>query len=241
MTAKEQWDGNLDSVWVADEVFNLRPDYVAVLVTAYGLVGGPSDSQSEELINRAETVAKETLTSCEPHELPHLAEWRNTYAAFGVKPREGRSSVEALMRRISSGLPKINNLTDTYNAISVLYNIPVGGETLEAYVGPPRLVVAVGDEEFDTVADGAPVIGQAAPGEVIWRDDIGVTCRRWNWRQCVRTRIDEHTTDALFIFDALGADAEDRATRAADALVRAFKSFSPRATFAQRTITCSKS
>jgi DNA/RNA-binding domain of Phe-tRNA-synthetase-like protein len=27
------------------------------------------------------------------------------------------------------------------------------------------------------------------PGEVIWRDDDGVTCRCWNWRQCVRTRI----------------------------------------------------
>jgi DNA/RNA-binding domain of Phe-tRNA-synthetase-like protein len=30
---------------------------------------------------------------------------------------------------------------------------------------------------------------QPEPGEVIWRDDDGVTCRCWNWRQCVRTRI----------------------------------------------------
>jgi DNA/RNA-binding domain of Phe-tRNA-synthetase-like protein len=41
------------------------------------------------------------------------------------------------------------------------------------------------------------------PGEVIWRDDDGVTCRCWNWRQCVRTRITHATTSAMFILDGL--------------------------------------
>ena len=42
------------------------------------------------------------------------------------------------------------------------------------------------------------------------RDDAGVTCRCWNWRQCVRTRITCSTSSAAFILDglaALGGDA----------------------------------
>ena len=38
---------------------------------------------------------------------------------------------------------------------------------------------------------------------MIWRDDAGVTCRCWNWRQCVRTRITRETTSAMFILDGL--------------------------------------
>lgn len=34
-----------------------------------------------------------------------------------------------------------------------------------------------------------PAVEHPRPGEVIWRDDAGVTCRQWNWRQCTRTRI----------------------------------------------------
>jgi DNA/RNA-binding domain of Phe-tRNA-synthetase-like protein len=54
------------------------------------------------------------------------------------------------------------------------------------------------------VRDGRPVLEHPEPGEVIWRDEDGVTCRCWNWRQCVRTRITHTTTSALFILDGLG-------------------------------------
>ncbi len=40
-------------------------------------------------------------------------------------------------------------------------------------------------------------------GEVIWCDDAGVTCRRWNWRQGKRTQLTQDSTSALFILDAL--------------------------------------
>ena len=38
---------------------------------------------------------------------------------------------------------------------------------------------------------------------MVWLDGGGVTCRRWNWRQGVRTRLTEETTRAYFLFDAL--------------------------------------
>jgi DNA/RNA-binding domain of Phe-tRNA-synthetase-like protein len=63
-------------------------------------------------------------------------------------------------------------------------------------------------------AGGAAVIEHPEPGEVVWCDDAGVTCRRWNWRQARRTQLGEDTTSALFILDAL-APLTDEALHAA--------------------------
>ena len=214
-----------------------HPDYVAVIVVATGLQPGPTSDHSEALLRQAESDALALLDGREPADLPEVQAWRAAYLGFGVKPREARSSVEALLRRAGAGLPRIDRLTDVYNAVSVRHLIPLGGEDLAGYVGPPRLVVATGDETFDTVADGQPVEHTAAPGEIAWRDDIGITCRRWNWRQCVRTRLTTSTTEALFIVDGLGPDSRARAEAAAADLVEALAVDSPIASYVTRTLT----
>ena len=80
------------------------------------------------------------------------------YRAFGAKPQRTRNSVEALTRRAEGGLPRVNRLTDLYNAVSVLHQLPVGGEDLSRYCGAPQLVRATGAEPFDTTSDGVAVI-----------------------------------------------------------------------------------
>jgi len=112
----------------------------------------------------------------------------------------------------------VNRLTDCYNAVSVLHQIPVGGEDLTRYAGPPRLIRAAGDELFDTTADGIGVIEHPEAGEVVWCDDAGVTCRRWNWRQARRTQLREDTSTALFILDALDPVTGEALHAAADDL-----------------------
>jgi DNA/RNA-binding domain of Phe-tRNA-synthetase-like protein len=208
-------------------VFGLRPDYRALLLAVDGLVPGPSDSSSEALLQEAETTASGILHDRLPEEIPHVAAWREAYRAFGAKPQRTRNSLEALLRRAVSGLPRVNRLTDIYNAVSVLHQIPLGGEDLTRYVGAPRLVRATGEETFDTVADGIAVIEHPDPGEVVWRDDAGVTCRRWNWRQGRRTQLGEDTTTALFILDALGPMADGALHAAADDLVARLSRLGP--------------
>jgi DNA/RNA-binding domain of Phe-tRNA-synthetase-like protein len=205
----------------------LRPDYRALLIAMRGVKGGPSDEASEAALQRAEESVRRRLDGAAPESLPAIAAWREAFAGFGVKPRVARSSVEALVRRIDSGLPRIDRLTDIYNAISVEHLVPIGGENLDRYVGAPRLVRAVGDEPFDTVADGEFVTVPADPGEVVWRDDLGVTCRRWNWRQCVRTRLDESTSNILFILDALDPMTTQELEAAGDALIEALGQGNP--------------
>ncbi|MBG6191863.1 DNA/RNA-binding domain of Phe-tRNA-synthetase-like protein [Arthrobacter sp. CAN_A212] len=205
----------LDSSQVNAEVFALRPDYRAVLIAVDGLEPGPSDNVSEALLQSAETFAGQLLAAGPVEELPHVAAWRDAYLAFGAKPQRTRNSLEALMRRTATGLPRVNRLTDVYNAISVLHQIPLGGEDLAGYVGAPRLIRASGTEPFDTATGGEATVEHPEAGEVVWCDDAGVTCRRWNWRQGRRTQLHDHTTRALFILDALAPVSEDALGQAA--------------------------
>jgi DNA/RNA-binding domain of Phe-tRNA-synthetase-like protein len=166
-----------------------------------------------------------------------VAAWREAYRAFGAKPQRTRNSLEALLRRAPSRLPRVNRLTDYYNAVSVLHQIPVGGEDLTRYAGPPRLVRAAGTEPFDTAADGVPVIEHPDPGEVVWCDDAGVTCRRWNWRQGRRTQLREDTTAALFILDALDPVTGQALHAAAGDLIARLARLSPDVRAVRRLIT----
>ncbi len=64
--------------------------------------------------------------------------------------------------------------------------VPVCGENSAAHRGEPRLAIACGDgfgpDTPKSAGAGSGISGK--PGEVIWRDDIGVeSSRRWNWRQ----------------------------------------------------------
>jgi DNA/RNA-binding domain of Phe-tRNA-synthetase-like protein len=186
-------------------VTELRPDYTALIIVAEGLQPGSSDQATEALLSDAEACARHVLAGRDAAELEPVAAWRAAYQAFGAKPKRTRPSVEALLRRDEAGLPRIDRLTDIYNAISVKHLLPIGGEDLGEYRGPARLVRAAGDEPFDTIRDGEPVTDHPGPGEVVWRDDAGVTCRCWNWRQCVRTRITGATVSAVFILDGLAA------------------------------------
>ncbi|MEV0372698.1 phenylalanine--tRNA ligase beta subunit-related protein [Streptomyces sp. NPDC050636] len=193
------------SLHVSDEVRALAPGFGYLAVEAHGLTNGPSDETSSALLDEATRRLAERLGGGAPQDDPHIAAWRAAYTAFGCKPSRTRNSAEALAKRAlaDGGLPRINRLVDLYNAISVAHLIPVGGEDLDRIQGGMRLVRATGEEPFATAAGGAEVIEHPEPGEVVWCDDAGVTCRRWNWRQGVRTRLTEESTSALFLLERM--------------------------------------
>ena len=226
----------LAGAYVDAAVFALLPDYRVLLLAVDGLVPGPGDQASDALLAAAEAAAREALRGGPTERVPHTAAWREAYRAFGAKPQRTRNSLEALLRRAPSGLPRVNRLTDCYNAVSVLHQIPVGGEDLTRYAGPPRLNRAVGDELFDTVAHGIAVTERPEAGEVVWCDDAGVTCRRWNWRQARRTQLRQDTTTALFILDALDPVTGQALHAAADDLAARLARLSPDVRAARRLI-----
>jgi DNA/RNA-binding domain of Phe-tRNA-synthetase-like protein len=180
------------------------PNYRGIVVYAHNLENRPSDDFSSALLEQCEQQARAQFADLKLTDHPHMASWREAYSQFGIKPNRMQNSAEALVSRVVKGnpLPRINWLADVYNAISVRHVLPLGGEDLDKAVGMQRLEIAKGTEDFDTVKDGTPFTDHPQAGEVIWRDDVGVTCRAWNWRQCVRTRLTEQTKNAYFVLDS---------------------------------------
>ncbi|WP_309066819.1 B3/B4 domain-containing protein [Microbacterium sp.] len=224
-------DEFLAAATIDEAVFELRSDYRTMLVVIDGLTPTTTAQGGcnavDELISAAETHAARLLADSPVEELPHIAAWRLAYRAFGARPQRTRNSLEALTRRAAHALPRVNALTDAYNAVSVLHQIPIGGEDLHRYQGAAHLIRATGAEPFDTTASGEPVTEHPEPGEVVWCDDAGVTCRRWNWRQGRRTGLSDDTRTAFFILDALTPATDEDLGSAVDALTEALAPLGP--------------
>ena len=198
VSATRRPTGSAMRLLVSDHVRRRFPAYRAIVVEASGVRNGPSDGDSLGVLREAEARARGRLAGEPPSALPGIAAWRATMSAFGCKPSRYLCSAEALLKRVARGdeLPAVNRLVDLYNAVSVAHALPLGGEDVERVCGDVVLTPAVGDEEFD--GGGPPV-----PGEIVWRDDLGVTCRAWNWRQGLRTRITETSTHVYFLLEAI--------------------------------------
>lgn len=97
-----------------------------------------------------------------------------------------------------------------------------------------RLIRATGREEFVTVAGGEESVEHPDAGEVVWCDDAGVTCRRWNWRQGPRTRLTEKTTSGVFLLESLAPMPVAEVTAAAAELAGLLAQFSPGADISVR-------
>jgi DNA/RNA-binding domain of Phe-tRNA-synthetase-like protein len=204
---------------IDQRIWQRFPDYRALSVVIRGFV--PVQPDPVEATPPAPTLPPWTDSSIEA--------WHTVFRQFGSNPKRTPPSFDALIRRFrkDGALPVISPILDRYNALSVQFAAPFGGEDLEHYSGVPRLVIADGSETFDTVQNGLAVSEHPDPGEIIWRDDIGVTCQRWNWRQCKRTAITDRSVDLWFVIDRLPPLSIGDLERAGDLLVGSLQSISP--------------
>jgi len=178
------------------KVWDMFPDFFISSIVVQGASNASPAAISD--VEFSDKPEKELIDA-------HLQSWADAYREFGEKHKKTPSSAYALIKRYekTGELPVINPIVDLYNRISIEYGIPAGGEDLDLYKGVPLLKVSDGTEPFETTKSGEVIIENPREGEVIWRDDIGVTCRRWNWRQGPRTRIGDTTSNFWFVLEAL--------------------------------------
>lgn len=189
-------------VVVEPPFWSLFPEARIGIVVARGLDNTGNADAYAALLRGAVEVAAARVGEADIATYPAIAPWREAYRAFGIKPAKQRSSIESLLRSAVAGnLRSINPLVDLYNTVSLRHLLPCGGEDLAAVAGDIRLTRATGGEDFVPLGSVEPQPPQ--PGEVIYRDDRGVICRAWNWREAERTKLTERTTDAFLCIEAL--------------------------------------
>ncbi len=172
---------------ISPELFDKYPGYARGVVLAFGVQNGRSPIELVKLLRAAEeSVRKETvLETIAEH--PRIKAWREAYRAFGAKPSEFRSSVEAMARRALRGdqLPEISALVDIGNIVSLQHLLPVGGHSIDKLTHDIDLRFATGDETFTPF--GGSEIEHPQPGEVIFAEGNIVLTRCWTWRQANHT------------------------------------------------------
>jgi lysyl-tRNA synthetase class 2 len=156
------------------------------------------DSIREESKTIRENFSKETLSAN-----PRIGAWRKAYSSFGAKPRKYKCSVENLYRMILEGieLRHINNIVDIYNYISIKHMIPVGGDDIDKVDGDITLKFAIGNEPFTKL--NSQEIENPKEGEIVYTDDKEVLCRRWNWRECDKSKMTEDTKNVTLVVEGL--------------------------------------
>ena len=216
---------------ISPEIFTLAPDFraISINVQASSLINADVGKQA------LQQACIDHLHSPAPWTEAHLQSWAEVFQKFGAKPKRTPCSAAALIKRVikDGALPSIDPIVDLYNAVSIRYAVPVGGENSLAYQGSPQLDIATGQENFDTMKEGEPASESPEKGEVIWHDDAGVTCRRWNWRQGIRTRLSIENSSMWFILESLSSMPLDQLEQAATMLTTGIQAMMPDAVIQQ--------
>jgi DNA/RNA-binding domain of Phe-tRNA-synthetase-like protein len=97
-------------------------------------------------------------------------------------------------------------------------------------------LVVRGGRNAPSDAGSAAAVELAEPGEVVWRDDRGVTCRRWNWRQSPRTRLHPGSREMWFVLERLDPMPLAALEEAGAALAAAVLELAPAAEVATRLL-----
>ncbi len=177
------------------------------MVVAEDLTLTPETDPALETAVAAIEAEAAALVSARPlAEIAELQVWRAAYKAFGVKKTSYRSSVERLLKQVQQGrgLPRINSLVDSYNAMSARHRLPVGADDLAKIAGPLTFRFARPGDDFFALGAAHPANDPPKLGEVVYADSEKLLCRRWNWYQDGRSATDAATRGAVLTVQSLG-------------------------------------
>ncbi|MBA7693223.1 hypothetical protein ES703_101799 [subsurface metagenome] len=184
-------------------IFEKFPGLKIGVVTARNIDNHGFSDEIMQLIREKEREIRVNYDTETLSQHSKINSWRGAYSSFGAKPKKYKSSVESLYRMILKGLDlrHINKIVDLFNYISIKYMIPAGGDDMAKVDGDITLKFAVGDEPFTAL--NSKEKETAKEGEVVYTDSKEVLCRRWNWRECDKTKMTEETKDVILVVEAL--------------------------------------
>ena len=188
---------------VDQALFQQFPGLIIGVVLGHRLQPVRDAERIEALLALAERRLQDAWAGRSPQEHPRIAPWRQAFLKLGLSGVKYPSSIEALARRALSGkgLPRIHPLVDLYNALSLAYQIPMGGHDLGTTAGDIRLGPTRGGEPFRAMF--AEEVETVVPGEIAYLDDQDILTRHWVWRQGHKDRITAETRSIFIPIDGL--------------------------------------
>jgi DNA/RNA-binding domain of Phe-tRNA-synthetase-like protein len=189
---------------IADTIFDEFPELILGVVTLQNIDNSTNRDEITNLLREAERGFSGKFCATPVIEHAYIATWREAYRKFGAKPKDYPSSVENLTRRVLNGatIGHINNLVSLYNTISLRHILPVGGEDIDKVTGD-ILLTRAGIDEPAVVLLGEKEARAPHAGEIIYKDEVGAICRRWNWREADRTKLTQETRNAFLVIESL--------------------------------------
>ncbi len=200
------------------EVFERFPGYSWGKVICWRLDNRGGLEEAILLLREVEARVRQDPELADVVAHPKVAAWREAFSRFGARPSKFQASVEALARRVRRGdeLPPISTLVALYNAVSLRFLVPVGGDDLDLVSGGMHLKAAKGDESFMPL--GAEQEEPPEAGEIIYVDDAKVLCRRWSWRGGEPSKISLATSNAVLNVHGLPPASREEVERATETL-----------------------
>jgi DNA/RNA-binding domain of Phe-tRNA-synthetase-like protein len=186
------------------EIWRDFPELVPGVVFADGIT---HDVPAGDRVARFTAIARSRLATAMESELPEIRAWRHAFTRMGLKPTQYRCASEALLRRLrkEGALPPLHPLVDICNAASAAFAIPVAVFDVSKVSGRLEVRYAAGDEQYLTFSGQAE---HPSPGEVIFADQAGqVHARRWTNRQSGLSAVQDSTTAALIVAEAMHGTA----------------------------------
>lgn len=191
------------------DILERYPNLNLGLVVVRDIDNSGGNQEIFDLLRKIENEIRKNFDSETLPQQPKIRTWQEIYSSFGAKPKKYRCSVENLYRIVLDGIEirHINKLVDIYNYISLKHMVPLGGDDLDKVDGSIELRFAKGDEIFIELESDE--IKNPKSGEVIYADDKEVLCRRWNWRECNKSKMTEQTTNAAIVVEGLSSVTKD--------------------------------
>lgn len=186
-------------------IFQKHSDFRRAIIIAKDV------DNSGDLSNEISTEV-EKIKSLNPDD-ERLTAWREAFASEGIKVRDFRPSIDALVKRIQANKPfgSINPIVDVGTVVSLKFVLPAGAHPILSDTQEVSLELANGDEVDITLDGKTEAVNR---GEIVLKDNGRLASRRWVWRQTPLSRIGNGTTDFFLNIDALGAIDDNKLNEA---------------------------
>ncbi len=200
---------------IDSNVFKKFPNLIIALPIVTGFDNSRSEKEALDFLRQTEAKLRTELTLEAFWKDPRVIAYLDCFTRYGSDPKKFVPAHIALAVRVLEGknLPDINPMVNLYNAMSLKYLTPFGGENLDSLFGNFVLKFARGGEQWIPI--GGDKSKPAVVGELVWGDDYNLSTRALNWRQCDRTKMTADTKNGYFVMDGFSGVNEDNIKKAA--------------------------